>query len=101
MAERRIQFYLLICYFIKSSAVFSAEENKFPKGHQERLGSHQPPEGNIEELWRMPTPSVFYENYVAKSKPVIFKGAAKESDAFKFWTDKYLRWVIFMAHTPA
>jgi lysine-specific demethylase 8 len=102
MAKRRMEFYILICYFIKSSAVYSTEENKFPKGHQEQLGSHQPREGNVEELWRMPTASVFYDNYVVKSKPVIFKGAAKESDAFQLWTDSYLRWVIYMAqkHPP-
>ena len=97
MTERRIKLYILICCFVKWKAVYSAEENQFPKGHQERLGSHQPPEGNIEELLAMPTASVFYDNYVAKSKPVILKGAAKESDAFKLWTDNYLRCVIFVA----
>ena len=90
MTEERIKLYIVICCFIKWTAVYSAEENQFPKGHQERLGSHQPPEGNIEELLAMPTASVFYDNYVAKSKPVILKGAAKESDAFKLWTDNYL-----------
>jgi hypothetical protein len=50
----------------------------------------------------MPSASVFYDNYVVKSKPVIFKGTGKESDAFQLWTDIYLRWVISMAqkHLP-
>ena len=69
------------------------EDNEFPKGHGEKLGSHQVPEGNIEELWVMPNARAFYDNYVLKSKPVIFKGAGKESNAFKLWTDNYLRWV--------
>jgi hypothetical protein len=94
MKGQRIKFYLLICYFIKWNAVYSAEENQFPKGHQKQLGSHRAPEGKAEELLQMPTPSLFYNNYVAKSKPVIFKGAAKESDAFKLWTDNYLRCVV-------
>lgn len=55
------------------------------------MGSHQPPIGKIEELCTMPNASVFYNNYIVKSKPVIFKGAAKETDAFKLWTDDYLK----------
>ena len=86
---RSIQFCILICYFVSL-----VEESEFPKGHREKLGSHQVPEGNVEELWVMPNASVFYDSYVLKSKPVIFKGAGKESNAFKLWTDSYLRWVI-------
>ena len=96
MDVKRIQFCILIWYFyMQLSVVSPMGENVFPKGHGEKLGSHQVAEGNIEELWVMPDASAFYDNYVLKSKPVIFKGAGKESNAFKWWTDNYLRWVGF------
>lgn len=62
-----------------------------PKGHFKRLGSHQPPEGHIKEIWDMPNASAFYHQYVAPSQPVIFKGAAKISSSYNLWTDNYLR----------
>ena len=88
MPQQRIQQYILICYFIK---LHSTQEQIFPQGHQQKLGSHQAPQGNIEELWKMPSSNVFYDNYVVKSKPMIFRNAAKHTDAFKLWTDDYLR----------
>lgn len=31
----------------------------------------------------------FFENYVMKAEPVLFKGAVKHSPAFHLWTDDY------------
>ena len=62
----------------------------FPKGHLEPLGSHCPP-GNIEERHDVPTPLEFWNDYVKVSRPVVFRGAAKHSAAFRLWTDEYLK----------
>lgn len=96
MNKRRIKYYILICFITLNEVTAEniGSVSRFPKGHQEKLGSHRLPDGNIEEIWQMPTASEFYHNYVSKSKPVIFKGAAKQSDAFHLWTDKYLRLAI-------
>ncbi|XP_070561489.1 2-oxoglutarate and iron-dependent oxygenase JMJD4-like [Ptychodera flava] len=62
-----------------------------PEGHLLPLGSHQPPEGDIEEIDTIPSPMEFYDRYIKPSKPVIFKGAAKMSPGFYLWNDDYLR----------
>jgi len=33
----------------------------------------------------------FFEEYVDKSEPVLFKGLAKKSPAYKLWDDEYLK----------
>ena len=38
------------------------------------FGSHRPPDFTVEELPYMISPQDFYMNYVAKHKPVVFKG---------------------------
>lgn len=91
MEKQKLQLIILLCYFAKSSVTCAQGNNGFPKGHLEKLGAHQPPEGNIGNLQQMPSARTFYENYVTTSKPVIFKAAAKETDSFKLWTDNYLK----------
>ncbi|XP_065193061.1 lysine-specific demethylase 8-like [Sycon ciliatum] len=59
-------------------------------GHLKPLGSHRPPDGDVEILDYVPHPIDFYENYVKASKPVLLRGATKGSRAYKLWNDEYL-----------
>ena len=36
------------------------------------------------------SPADFFRDFVLKSRPVLFRGAAKQMKAFKLWTDEYL-----------
>jgi hypothetical protein len=65
--------------------------NADPPGHLQPLGSHQSPEPHITELLEPPSPRDFFENFVKPGKPVLFRGAAKNTPAFSLWTDEYLR----------
>ena len=49
-------------------------EEMFRHGHMKPFGSHRPPDFIVEELPYMISPQDFYMNYVAKHKPVVFKG---------------------------
>ena len=59
-------------------------------GHLQPLGSHRPPEGDVEVLDYIPHPIEFYEKYVSASKPVLMRGATRGSRAFRYWNDAYL-----------
>lgn len=48
-------------------------------GHLKPLGHQQPPDVVTEELHTVPQPQEFWENYVRVNKPVLFRGAAKNS----------------------
>ena len=63
---------------------------RVPAGHLKPLGSHRQAEGFIESVAGFPHPEEFYNKYVAASKPVLFKGAAKDLPAYKLWTDAYI-----------
>ena len=78
--------FLFLCQLF----VFCKQEF-IPTGHLQPLGSHRPPEGAIKSIEQAPTPQEFYDEYVSKGQPVIFKGAAKLSPGFQLWTDSYLR----------
>nr|XP_002129610.1 jmjC domain-containing protein 7 [Ciona intestinalis] len=61
-----------------------------PVGHLQPLGSHMDPLP-IEVLDTMPNPIDFFDNYVQKSKPVLFRGAAFKFPSFESWrSDDYL-----------
>lgn len=49
-------------------------DEMFKRGHMKPFGSHRPPDFIVEELPYMISPQDFYMNYVAKHKPVVFKG---------------------------
>lgn len=49
-------------------------DEMFKQGHMKPFGSHRPPDFIVEELPYMISPQDFYMNYVAKHKPVVFKG---------------------------
>ena len=80
---------LIASCFVALTLAEDAE--KVPVGHLQKLGSHRPMEGRVEELQHVPHPIDFYEQYSAQSKPVILKGAARDMPAFKLWTDGYMK----------
>ena len=91
MWHRKLHYLLAfnLLYFLPRNFA-NKSEGIFPKGHLEPLGSHRAPDA-IEERHDIPTPLEFWSNYVKISKPVVFRGAAKHSKAYKLWTDEYLK----------
>ena len=65
-------------------------EDIVQRGHMKELGSHRDPEADVEELPYMISSEDFYEHYVTRHKPVVFKNLAKHWRATKLWTDEYL-----------
>jgi len=59
-------------------------------GHMKPLGSHAPPEGEIDVRDGFPQPLEFFDKYVAPVRPVLFRGAAKEIKGYNLWTDEYM-----------
>ena len=62
----------------------------FEKGHLKPIGSHRPSDGECEVLPYMIGPQDFYEHFVARHKPVVIKGVARDWNATHLWTDEYL-----------
>ncbi|XP_065916677.1 bifunctional peptidase and arginyl-hydroxylase JMJD5-like [Dysidea avara] len=77
----RIAFVLLT-----TLAVFVRNEDNLP-GHMQPIGSHRPPEEGIEVLTSVPDPLEFYDKYMAKHTPVLFKGAIAGTPAVTSWND--------------
>ena len=87
MYEQRIHRFLFVFkLLLLKHYVVDAQ----PKGHLKPLGSHCLPDA-IEERIDIPDPHEFWNEYVKVSRPVVFRGAAKQSKAFKLWTDEYLK----------
>lgn len=63
-----------------------------PIGHLQPLGLHRPPIKNgVKILNYLPDPTEFWNEYIVKGKPVIFRNIAKSLNIFNLWTDYYLR----------
>jgi hypothetical protein len=58
------------------------------KGHLEPIFSYGKRHA-VEIFDGFPTPKHFFREFVSPEKPVLFKGAAKLSPAFKLWNDEY------------
>ncbi|XP_062510635.1 bifunctional peptidase and arginyl-hydroxylase JMJD5-like isoform X2 [Corticium candelabrum] len=58
------------------------------RGHLQPLGS-QGPQHPVTTLSHFPDPETFHMSYTRRSRPLLVKGAAKESPAFSLWTDDY------------
>lgn len=83
---------IFLLYFVSLSRFFPfCKQENVPAGHLQPLGSHRPTEGAIKAINYMPSPEVFFKEYVMSNQPVIFKGAAKLSPGFNLWTDNYIR----------
>ncbi len=44
----------------------------------------------VEESEEIPDAKTFFEKYVLPSRPIVFRGAAKKSNAFSHWTEDFL-----------
>ncbi|XP_033122447.1 uncharacterized protein LOC117121372 isoform X2 [Anneissia japonica] len=75
---------------LTSMVVVTIETSHAPKGHMEPIGNHRDSDGHIEILTTVPHPLKFWEKYVKKGEPVLFRGAANHSPGLKLWTDHYL-----------
>ncbi|XP_070541818.1 uncharacterized protein [Ptychodera flava] len=65
-------------------------EEMFARGHMKPFGAHRPPDGMVDEFPYMIAPEDFYQHFVSKHRPALFKGMAKHWPAYKLWTDEYL-----------
>ena len=79
-------FLVIICSLYHCSG-----RDNIPVGHLLPLGFHRSPEGRVTSVTHTLTPEAFFNEYVALSKPVLLKGAAKLSAGFHRWSDDYLR----------
>ena len=87
-----MMFKIFSLYFVSLSGFFLfCKQEKVPAGHLQPLGFHRPAEGAIKAIEYIPSPQVFFKDYVLGNQPVIFKGAAKLSPGFNLWTDSYIR----------
>lgn len=59
-------------------------------GHLKPFGHQRAPEGPVPEYDTVLHPREFWEKHVSKKLPLVFRGAIKESAAYKLWTDEYL-----------
>lgn len=80
----------LVCLCLEPCLLL-ASKAEVPVGHLQKLGSHRPMEGRVEELDYVPNPIDFYEQYNVPGKPVILKGAARDMPSFKLWSDSYMK----------
>nr|XP_009861744.1 jmjC domain-containing protein 7 [Ciona intestinalis]XP_026694827.1 jmjC domain-containing protein 7 [Ciona intestinalis] len=65
---------------------------EFPKGHLQYLGEHQAANGDITTITADQITSLeFYNNYVAKNKPLLIKQVLQRSTPVLKWTDQYLK----------
>ena len=55
-------------------------DGEYPKGHMKRLGEQRPPEIITEQIVEDLHPIEFWERFVKQEKPVLFPGAAKNSE---------------------
>lgn len=71
-----------------------------PKGHLEPIGNSGI-SWQVDEVTELPDPITFYEKYVVRSKPVIFRGLAKKYPSFdnlrsdKYLSENYGKWKMF------
>ena len=59
-------------------------------GHLKPFGHQRLPEGPVMEYDTVLHPREFWEKHVSKKLPLVFRGAIKESAAYRLWTDEYL-----------
>ena len=77
MFKENILSCVLLIYLISVSP--SVCLNESPLGHLKPFGQHRDPDVVTDELEIVPHPTVFWEKYVSKKRPVVLRGAAKHS----------------------
>lgn len=80
--------YFLLSFF----TFFALTVSEYVPGHLKPLGHHRKSLGGVTILKEFPSPTDFYENYIAKSEPFVVKGVLENGQfpAYKLWTDQYL-----------
>jgi len=81
--------------FIKDKAIdkhqFPAPVEKqhktLPTGHMRPLGWQRETDGPIREIEEMPNTREFYEDYISKNLPVVFREGIKDAPSFTTWED--------------
>ncbi|XP_006812090.1 bifunctional peptidase and arginyl-hydroxylase JMJD5-like [Saccoglossus kowalevskii] len=68
-----------------------SRDEMFARGHMKPFGAHRPPDGYVEEVPYMIASEDFYQHFVSKHRPILFKGVAKDWMAYQLWSDSYLR----------
>lgn len=59
--------------------------------HLKPFGAHTPPDPVDEyRAGELPSPQTFWTKYVQTRRPVVFRGAGRNSPAFEKWTDEFL-----------
>lgn len=58
---------------------FGSSLEEILRGHHGKLGQQCEPSVKTTELEEVPQPELFYEEFVKKNRPVVFRGAAKRS----------------------
>ncbi|XP_078590152.1 uncharacterized protein LOC144870229 isoform X1 [Branchiostoma floridae x Branchiostoma japonicum] len=66
-------------------------EQRRGRGHGRPFGSHRDPAGAVTVLPYMISPQDFHQHFVAKHKPLLFKGGAKHWPALTLWDEEYLK----------
>ncbi|KAK2547733.1 Bifunctional peptidase and arginyl-hydroxylase JMJD5 [Acropora cervicornis] len=87
LKEKMLTGLLIHCFL---SINWSFGLNEHLRGHLKPFGNHREPEIVTDELLFVPDPTQFWEQYVSKNRPVVFREAAKHSRAFELWTEEYL-----------
>ncbi|XP_071499211.1 uncharacterized protein [Diadema antillarum] len=67
------------------------EAEELPRGHLEPFGGHQPPDVDIDELFEIPGPQVFWDKYVSVRRVAVLRQAATHSPGFTKWTEGNLK----------
>lgn len=82
---------ITVCIIFNLVACLNTARGGDPPGHLKPIGSHVAPLP-LDEIDAFPGPVDFFDNYVKASKPVLFKGAAKQFPSFNNWKDdEYLK----------
>ena len=86
-----LKYYLLLIFLHIAWQAIEAGEERVHFAHMKPFGAHKPAESVDEFLdGEVPSPQEFWGKYVKKRRPVVFRGAARNSPAFAKWTDEFL-----------
>ncbi|XP_005104510.2 uncharacterized protein LOC101847982 [Aplysia californica] len=63
------------------------QDKSLPVGHMRPLGWQREPDGPIREFEEMPAAREFFEDFIDKSLPAVFRNGVKDAPAFTTWED--------------
>lgn len=86
----RLILIALVAITLSNLESCQGDNGDHPRGHLERLGNHIDSDGHVEIYDEIPSARDFWEKHVRYRKPAVFRGVAKNFDAYSLWTDDYL-----------